>query len=120
MKIVIGGQVEKKDIEALVKQYGGDSVKVTVKSDLEAAMDLKSGNADYYLGACYTGGGGALAMAIALVGKPNCATISMPGHPPTQAKVDTAFAQGAKAFGFTGDHKERAVQFVMNALLKQN
>lgn len=118
MKIVIGGQVEKKEIEALVKQYGGDAVEVTVKNDLEAAMALKTGQADYYLGACYTGGGGALAMAIALVGKPNCATISMPGQPPTQEKVDQAVAQGAKAFGFTGDHKDKAVELIMRALTK--
>jgi ABC-type amino acid transport substrate-binding protein len=118
MKIVIGGQVEKKEIEALVKQYGGDTVEVTVKNDLEAAMALKSGQADYYLGACYTGGGGALAMAIALLGKPNCATVSMPGQPPTQEKVDHAVAQGAKAFGFTGDHKDKAVEFIMTALTK--
>lgn len=118
MKIVIGGQVEKKEIEALVKQYGGDTVEVTVKNDLEAAMALKTGQADYYLGACYTGGGGALAMAIALVGKPNCATISMPGQPPTQEKVDQAVAQGAKAFGFTGDHKDKAVELIMTALTK--
>lgn len=118
MKIVIGGQVEKKEIETLVKQYGGDAVEVTVKNDLEAAMALKTGQADYYLGACYTGGGGALAMAIALVGKPNCATISMPGQPPTQEKVDQAVAQGAKAFGFTGDHKDKAVELIMTALTK--
>lgn len=118
MKIVIGGQVEKKEIETLVKQYGGDTVEVSVKNDLEAAMALKSGQADYYLGACYTGGGGALAMAIALLGKPNCATVSMPGQPPTQEKVDQAVAQGAKAFGFTGDHKDKAVEFIMTALTK--
>ena len=118
MKIVVGGQVEKKEIEALVKQYGGDGVEVSVKSDLEAAMAVKTGQADYYLGACHTGGGGALAMAIALIGKPNCATISMPGQPPTQEKVDKAVAQGAKAFGFTGDHKEKAVELVVKALMK--
>ncbi|KKO51036.1 DUF2620 domain-containing protein [Paenibacillus sp. DMB20] len=116
MKIVIGGQVEKKEIEALVKQYGGTAIEVNVRSDLDAAMALKTGQADYYLGACYTGGGGALAMAIALVGKPNCVTVSMPGHPPTQEKVDQAVAQGAKAFGFTADHKEQAVELIMKAL----
>jgi ABC-type amino acid transport substrate-binding protein len=118
MKIVIGGQVEKKEIEALVKQHGGPDVEVTVKSDLEAAMALKTGQADYYLGACYTGGGGALAMAIAIVGKSNCTTISMPGQPPTQEKVDQAITQGTKAFGFTADHKEKAVELVMKALTK--
>lgn len=120
MKIVVGGQVEKKEIETLVKQYGGQQVEVMVKADLEAAMLLKSGGADYYLGACHTGGGGALAMAIALLGKPQCITISMPGKKPVKEQVEEAVRNGAKAFGFTGDHKEEAVQFVMEALLKQH
>ncbi|MFD9625705.1 DUF2620 domain-containing protein [Peribacillus muralis] len=117
MKIVIGGQVEKKEIEALVKQHGGDKVETVVKSDLDAAMMMKSGGADYYLGACHTGGGGALAMAITLLGKPQCVTVSMPGKPPVKEKVEEAVSQGAKAFGFTGDHKEKAVQFLIEALL---
>jgi hypothetical protein len=119
MKIVVGGQVEKAEIESLVKKYGGESVEVTVKSDLDAAMLLKSGGADYYLGACHTGGGGALAMAIALLGMPQCATISMPGKPPVKEKVEESVKNGAKAFGFTGDHKEKAVEYLMGALLQQ-
>ncbi|MDM5338588.1 DUF2620 domain-containing protein [Fictibacillus enclensis] len=119
MRIAIGGQVEKQEIEQLVKAAGGDQVNVVIKSDLEAAMLIKSGGADYYLGACHTGGGGALAMAIALLGKPQCATISMPGKKPVKEQVEQAVESGAKAFGFTGDHKEQAVEYVMGALLKQ-
>lgn len=55
MRIAIGGQVEKQEIEQLVKAAGGDQVNVVIKSDLEAAMLIKSGGADYYLGACHTG-----------------------------------------------------------------
>ncbi|MCD7034574.1 DUF2620 domain-containing protein [Metabacillus sp. GX 13764] len=117
MKVVIGGQVEKKEIEALVKEAGSGAIQTEVKSDLDAAMAVKSGQADYYIGACHTGGGGALAMAIALIGKPACATVSMPGKPPEESKVQEAVSQGAKAFGFTGDHKESAVKFIVKALL---
>ncbi|MBD1382914.1 DUF2620 domain-containing protein [Metabacillus arenae] len=119
MRIVVGGQVEKPEIERLIKEYGENKAEVVVKSDLEAAMLIKSGGADYYFGACYTGGGGALAMAIALLGKSQCATISMPGKPPVKGKVHTAIEQGAKAFGFTGDHKEQAVSILMDALIKK-
>ncbi len=118
MKIVIGGQVEKAEIEGLVKQYGGDKVETVVKPDLEAALMMKNQQADYYFGACHTGGGGALAMAIALLGKAQCTTISMPGKPPLKEKVEEAIAQGTKAFGFTGDHREQAVKYLMEALLK--
>lgn len=115
MKIVIGGQVDKKEIEQLIK--GLDSTITTmVKSDLEAAMAVKTGQADYYVGACHTGGGGALAMAIALLGMPSCETVSMPGKQPTAEKVETAVNAGKKAFGFTADHKDQAVPMIINAL----
>ncbi|MCG1021498.1 DUF2620 domain-containing protein [Sutcliffiella horikoshii] len=119
MKIVIGGQVEKSEIEKLVIEHGNGKVETQVKPDLEAAMMLKNGQADYYVGACHTGGGGALAMAIALLGKNKCATISMPGKPPVQGKVQEAVEQGATAFGFTGDHKEKAVELLLAELLKK-
>jgi hypothetical protein len=115
MKIVIGGQVEKKEIEKLIKEKNPD-IETVVKSDLEAAMLLKQGQADYYFGACHTGGGGALAMAISLLGKASCHTISMPGKPPVKEKVEQVVQEGGKAFGFTGDHKEKAVEYLLDAL----
>lgn len=118
MKIVIGGQIEKSSIEQLVQKHGGDKVETVIKSDLEAAMALKSEQVDYYFGACHTGGGGALAMAIALLGKQKCQTISMPGKPPIKEHIEEMVAKGIKAFGFTGDHKEQAVAYLMEAILK--
>ncbi|WP_059173522.1 DUF2620 domain-containing protein [Bacillus sp. FJAT-27445] len=114
MKIVIGGQVDKREIESLVKDLDG-SITTMVKSDLEAAMAVKTGQADYYLGACHTGGGGALAMAIALLGKPKCETVSMPGKRPVEANVTQAVNEGKVAFGFTADHKEQAVPMILSA-----
>ncbi|MBS4178144.1 DUF2620 domain-containing protein [Lederbergia citrea] len=118
MRIVIGGQVEKKEIERLIKELDG-SITTMVKSDIEAAMAVKTGQADYYVGACHTGGGGALAMAIALLGKPNCETVSMPGKKPTQEKIEIAVKEGKVAFGFTADHKDTAVPMIIEALKKQ-
>lgn len=115
MKIVVGGQVEKKQIESLIKKFD-PSIETIVKSDLEAAMVMKTGQADYYLGACHTGGGGALAMAIALIGRDKCETVSMPGKKPNEEKVIEAVKNGKKAFGFTGDHAEMAVPMILNAL----
>jgi len=117
MKIVIGGQVEKKEMEALIKQLD-PAIETVIKSDLEAAMAIKTGQADYYFGACHTGGGGALAMAIALIGRDQCETVSMPGKKPQVAKVEEAVKKGKKAFGFTGDHMDIAVPMIINALKK--
>ena len=87
IKVVIGGQIEKENMARLVKEIGGDQLQVEVKSDLQAAADVRAGKADYYLGACHTGGGGALGMAMALLTRTKCAIVSMPGKPPQEAEI---------------------------------
>ena len=54
MKIVVGGQIDKEDIAAIVKKELGDQAEVTVKGDLDATMGMKAGTYDYYVGACNT------------------------------------------------------------------
>ncbi len=120
IKIVVGGQVEKQSIADLVKNLGGEQVDVQVKSDIQAANDVKMGKADYYLGACHTGGGGALSMAMALLTREKCATVSMPGKPPKDEEITSAVAAGKVAFGFTGDHYEAAVTKIIKELMKKN
>ena len=66
VKIVVGGQLAKEELAAKIRAVGGDKVQVTVKDDLQGAMDIMAGAADYYFGACQTGGGGSLGMAIAI------------------------------------------------------
>lgn len=119
IKIAIGGQVEKQNIANLVKELGGDRVEVQVKTDLQAASDVKVGKADYYLGACHTGGGGALSMAMALLTRDKCATVSMPGKPPKEEEIIKAVQEGKIAFGFTGDHFENAVPVIVREILKK-
>lgn len=115
MKFVVGGQVAKKEIEEMIKQFD-ETFEVTVKSDVEAAMALKTNQVDYYLGACHTGGGGALAMAIAIVGRDKCETVSMPGKTPKKENIEEAINNGKTAFGFTGDHAEVAVPLILEAI----
>lgn len=119
IKIVVGGQVEKQNIADLVKEVGGNKVEVQVKTDLQAASDVKMGKADYYLGACHTGGGGALSMAMALLTRAKCATVSMPGKPPKEEDIVKAVAEGKIAFGFTGDHFDKAVPVIVKEILKK-
>ncbi|TCL76507.1 uncharacterized protein DUF2620 [Hydrogenispora ethanolica] len=118
VKVVIGGQIEKENIARLVRELGGDQIQVEIKSDLQAAADVKAGKADYYLGACHTGGGGALSMAMALLTRAKCAIVSMPGKPPQEAEIARAVAEGRVAFGFTGDHYEKAVTHIVREVLQ--
>lgn len=61
-KIVVGGQMDKQKIAVLAQKIAGDKASVEVKSDVEAAMALKQGKADLYLGACNAGGGSELCL----------------------------------------------------------
>ena len=117
LKIAVGGAIDKPRVADAIKKIGGEQIEVKIMSDIEAAMAVKNGKADYYIGACATGGGGALAMAMALIGAAKCATVSMPGKPPREQDVLRALKNGKVAFGFTNDHIEKAVPMIMNAIL---
>lgn len=115
-KIVIGGQIEKQMIADLVKGLVGDKATVDIKGDIEAAMAIKSGEADYYFGACNTGGGGALAMAIALAGADKCCTVSMPGNIKSKEEILSEISNGKIAFGFIPNDAETVVPIIINEL----
>lgn len=95
-KIVIGGQIDKDEVKALVETFGDDQFEIVIKSDLDAAMAVKNKQADYYIGACNTGGGGALAMALALLGHDNCVTVSMPGKVMPESEIREHVSSGKK------------------------
>lgn len=115
-KIVVGGQIDKDEVKGLVEKYGDGQYEIEVKSDLDAAMAVKNGQADIYMGACNTGGGGALAMALALLGRENCVTVSMPGKIMPEEEIRENVRAGKKAFGFTAQHKETVVPIIMDEL----
>ena len=50
MKIVVGGQIDKENVAEIIKKYIPEA-EITIKSDIDAAMDVKMGNVDYYFGA---------------------------------------------------------------------
>ena len=93
-KIVVGGQIDKKQIAADIERLSEGKLEIDIKSDLDAAMAMKNGQYDYYIGACNTGGGGALAMAIALLGSDKCSTVSMPGNIKSEEFIRSEFEKG--------------------------
>lgn len=119
LRIVVGGQINKQEICAFTKNFLGDQAVVEVKNDLDAVMAMKAGQYDYYIGACNTGGGGALAMALALLGPQNCATISMPGKILPDEDIIAAVKSGKKAFGFTAQHAEMVLPVLLKALTEK-
>lgn len=116
-RIVVGGQIDKQRVADIIAKVAGDKVTIEIKSDIEAAMAIKTGTADFYLGACNTGGGGALAMAIALLGMNQCATVSMPGNIRREAEIKAEVEAGKKAYGFTAQHAEEVIPVILKYLL---
>ncbi|MDZ7543002.1 DUF2620 family protein [Clostridium perfringens] len=115
--MVIGGQIAKQRVADITAKIAGDKASIEIKSDIEAAMAIKTGAADLYLGACNTGGGGALAMAIALLGMGQCATVSMPGNIKSEAEIKAEVEAGKKAYGFTAQHAEEVIPVILKYLL---
>lgn len=116
IRIVIGGQIAKREIAKIVRQILGKEVTVDIQSDFAAAMAVKDGKYDYYLGACNTGGGGALAMAIAMLGTKKCLTVAMPGKILTATEIAAAVQDGKQAFGFTTQHLDTILLVLLNAI----
>ena len=116
-RIVTGGQIDKQRVADITAKIAGDKASIEIKSDIEAAMAIKTGAADFYLGACNTGGGGALAMAIALLGMGQCATVSMPGNIKSEAEIKAEVEAGKKAYGFTAQHAEEVIPVILKYLL---
>lgn len=118
MKIVVGGQMDKQAIAKLIEQFAGDKVTIEVKSDIDATLAIQMGQADYYIGACSTGAGGALGIATGLLGTEKCVSVSTPGKTMSQEEIDQEVEKGKVAFGFVNYDAEKVVPMILKSLLK--
>ncbi|WWU15973.1 DUF2620 domain-containing protein [Yersinia enterocolitica] len=118
-KIAIGGQLNKNEIQDCLIKYGAGKITSDIFTDMDAAMKVKNGSFDYYVGACQSGAGGALAMAYALIGRDKCATIANALTQPSEANISQLIDQGKKAFGFTNDRVENSVKALCAVLLAE-
>ncbi|MEU0279582.1 DUF2620 family protein [Streptomyces sp. NPDC088147] len=99
-KILTGG-VGKTEVAHTVSALALDGLEITVSNDMDAAMKLRAGQADYYLGTCHTGAGASLGILVGLLGLPLCHTFGR--HVPTEDEVAALLADGKKVFGFAID-----------------
>jgi len=116
IKINVSGLAAKEIVDKIAK-VGGARVEARVVADIVGAKEVAQGKADYFFGACATGGGGALSMAIAILGYSNCFTVSTTGKQPREVEILEAVRSGKKAFGFTSDHIDTAVPLILKAIL---
>ncbi|MFI7243677.1 DUF2620 domain-containing protein [Streptomyces qinglanensis] len=114
-KILTGG-VGKTEVANAVRALDLEDVEVVVSSDMDAAMKLRSGQADYYLGTCHTGAGASLGVLVGLLGQPACHTFGR--TVPTEDEVAALLADGKKVFGFSMDQIETIAPLLARALAR--
>lgn len=108
--------MDKKVVEELLKKHSDDNAEVAVMSDIEATMAIKNGQADYYFGCCATGAGGALGIALGLLGMDKCFTVSMVGKILSQEEISAGVKAGKKAFGFVNTDAEKMIPMILKAI----
>ena len=108
--------MDKKAIAALLTKYSEGKAEVLVMGDLEATMAIKNKQVDYYFGSCATGAGGALGLAVGLLGRDKCISVSMPGKILSQDEISAAVKAGKVAFGFVNYDAEKVIPLILKAI----
>lgn len=110
-----------RDIAKAANEAGQGKVKAEVFSDMEASKQVKKGNMDYLIGSCLSGSGGALSIAIGVLGYNQTIRISTAGGAPSEEKVREAVLSGdKKAFGINADHAVKVTPYIIKALLEKH
>lgn len=117
MKIVVGGQLRKEEIKNLILNLN-PKVVVDIKSDMDAAFAIQSNEYDYYVGSCDTGGGGALAIAISLLGIDKARTISTQSSKKTKKEILEMLKNGVVAFGFVENQYEYSIKTLLECIME--
>lgn len=111
----------KQAIADAAKKAGGDLVEIEIHSDMAGAKKVKNGEADYYIGSCWSGHGGALSIAIGVLGYSNCTMVTTASGVPTPQQIKAKVNEKDwKAFGINAAHAANAIPHIVEALLIKN
>lgn len=116
VRIVLAG-VDAKSMAKIAQDAGGDRVHAVAMGDMQGARLVKNGQADYYLGTCWSGGGGALAAATATLGANLVGIAGTPGMAVTEEHVAALVGEGRMAFGFAYEQSSVAIPMLVRAIL---
>ncbi|SHJ12861.1 Protein of unknown function DUF2620 [Clostridium cavendishii DSM 21758] len=116
IKIAVGG-LNKNEMERAIKAAGGDKVQVIVTNDMAGAKMLKSGEADYYFGACNSGGGAAISILIGMIGFSKCVTIAKNGQQPKKEEIEKHVKAGKIVFGMAIEAIDIGAPMLVDILL---
>ncbi|PZF82695.1 DUF2620 family protein [Jiangella anatolica] len=106
MKIIAGG-VAKTEVAEVLRPLLSPGDTVIVGTDMDAAVQLRAGQADYYMGTCHTGAGASLGVLVGLLGSDRTHTFGR--TIPSAAAIKAAVDEGNVAFGFALDQVQEVV-----------
>lgn len=112
-KILTGG-VAKVQVAEDLAGLDIEGLEVAVSNDMEAAMKLRAGQADYYLGTCHTGAGASLGVLLGVMGSGACHTFGR--GIPTVQEVTGLIDDGKKVFGFGMDQMSATLPVIAQAI----
>ncbi|MGY2574651.1 DUF2620 domain-containing protein [Vibrio sp. C8] len=116
-RIGIAG-LQREQIKQQIEQVAPGQFELHILNDMDAAMKVKAGQLDYYIGCCNTGAGAALSIAIAIIGYNKSCTIAKPSIQAKQAEVTRFIEEGRVAFGLSVEHVEHAIPMLTQSLLE--
>lgn len=114
MTRILTGGLGRTDVARLVQQLAPDGIDVAESSDMDAASELRSGRADYYLGTCHTGAGASLGVLVGVLGSGACHTFGR--AVPRDDQVAALLAAGVRVFGFAVDRIEAVAPVIVRAV----
>lgn len=117
MTIAIGG-MKKQEMEAAIKEHA-PQIETIVTTDIGAAPMLKSGEADYYFGACESGGGAAISILIGMLGYNKTATVARPGQKPDPETIRKYKEEGKIVFGMSHNAIDETVPMLLDILMEE-
>jgi hypothetical protein len=118
LRVVTAG-VDAPIMAKIAEEAGAGRIEVAAVGDMQGARLVKKGQADYYLGTCWSGGGGALAAATAILGAEKVAIVGTPGMSVSEDKVVQSLGEQRTAFGFPYEQSKQAIPIIVRAILQQ-
>ncbi|WP_043270829.1 DUF2620 family protein [Streptomyces sp. CT34] len=112
-KILTGG-VGKSEVVRAVTGLGLPGVSIATSNDMDAAVTLRAGHADYFLGTCHTGAGASLGVLVGLLGAAVCHTFGR--SVPSAAQIEALLDDGKKVFGFAVDRIDTVTPALARAI----
>lgn len=119
MKSVAIAGLQREQIKDEIEKTSPGTFECHIMNDMDAAMKVKAGEIDYYIGACNTGAGAALSMAIAIIGFNESCTIAKPSIQAKEDEIKRFISEGKKAFGLSIEHVEHAVPMLTKILAEE-